>query len=241
MSGQQATNQRPRLIINDYTQNHPETKQPFQGAKFNGQAYWALKNNGRIVLIFKDNVWVNNQASPTRELELSFTERGVLFDTIRQAASNDDFVSAMVPVNQKVWIKENGKNKRSDTPVNIANIVIARNPEGEISMEYVKGDYKMQVFFAMPNAPKFKYRLKDGSVIEDSGRPSQSAARGWCNKMEPYLNKLEEDNYQPRVTNTNAGNGGGNNWPRNNNGGGNGGYNGGGGGSVPDFNDDEDF
>lgn len=241
---------RPKTILNDYTQPHPETEQPLPGAKHNGALRFEQKINGEVVLRVYDNIW-NDQKRVTREVSVNYNERGAIFDAVRTAADMSiPFVSAQIPINQNAWVRgSDGKSKRTDEPVNQCNLIVSRDDKGRISLTYQKGDYSFKCVFRLHNAASYKVKLPDGSVIEDFGMPSRSSARTWCNFHEPLLNSMELATWQPRQSNNNNNNnnaGGNNNWNRNNNAGGNGGGNQGGGNSgggsmnqtTQDFDDD---
>lgn len=238
---QQQGNTRAKTIFNDYTQPHPETEQPLQGARNNGQLRFEQKVNNAWVLRVYDNVW-NDQKRITREVEVNYNERGNIFDAVRQAADMSvDFVQACIPINQKGWVRgPDGKTKPSDEPINQCNIIIARDEKNRVTMTYQKADYKFTTVFRLHNAPAWKMRGKDGNVYEDFGAPSRAAARSWCNFHEQAMNTLSISTYVPRAPKTPAGGNGGGGW--NNNGGGNGGNSGGNGGGgmnqmTQDFDD----
>lgn len=236
---------RPKTILNDYAQPHPETEQPLPGAKHNGALRFEQKINGEIVLRVFDNVW-NDQKRVTREVSVNYNERGAIFDAVRLAADmSTPFVSAQIPVNQNAWVRgSDGKSKRTDEPVNQCNIIVSRDDKGRVSLTYQKGDYSFKTVFRLHNAASYKVKTPDGQVIEDFGMPSRSSARTWCNFHEQLLNDMERASWQPRVSNNGGGNnnngGGNNNWQNRNNNNGNGGGNGGGSmnQATQDFDDD---
>lgn len=228
---------RPKTMLNDYTQPHPETEQPLQGAKHNGALRFEQKINGDIVLRVFDGIW-SQEKRVTREVMLNYNERGVLFDTIRQAADmSTPFSSAQLPINQNAWVRGNdGKSKRTDEPVNSCNFIISRDEKGRVTLTYQKGDYSFKTVFRMANVAAMRVKNPDGTTTEDFGMPSRASARAWCNFHEELLNDLEWKSWKPKGgNNANAGGGqggGNNNWQNrggNNNGGGNSGGNAGGG------------
>lgn len=240
---------RPKTILNDYGQPHPETEQPLQGARYNGAMRFEQKISGEIVLRCFDNIFnANGPKAPPREVSLNYNERGVLFDTIRSAANlKEEFVSAQIPINQKAWIREGGASKLTPEPVNNCNLIVSRDDKGRVSLTYQKGDYSFKVVFRLHNAPAIRVKLADGSAIEDFGAPSRSSARIWCNWHEAKLNEMEQAAWKPREPKNGGaggGNGGNQSWKNNNSGGnnsGNGGNNGGGGSmnqTTEDFDDD---
>lgn len=216
---------RAKTLLNDYLQPHPETEQPFQGSKYNGQMRWEQKNNGDVVLRMYDGVYNPNQKNIVREVTMNYNERGVLFDTIRQAADIvQPFSTAQLPINQKVWTRENGQNKISDEPVNVCNFIITRDDKGRVTMTYQKGDYTFKTIFRLHNVAALRFKNAAGEVTEDYGFPSRASARTWCNFHESILNEMEMNAWKPRGGNNNQNNNnGGNNFNRNNNGGNNGG------------------
>lgn len=207
---------RAKTILNDYSQPHPETEKPVEGAKRNGQLRFEQKANGKIVLRVYDNVWNENAKPVTREAELNYSERGAIFDAVRQAAEkNTDFASLIIPVNQRQWMRTNGINKLSDEPINVCNFIITRREDGRISLTYQKADFKFETVFRLANVDAFKKRTKTGEIIEDRGAPSQASARSWCTFHEPTLNDMEKAAWKPKENKNN------NNFQNNNNGGGN--------------------
>lgn len=215
---------RPKTVLNDYGQPHPETEQPVQGARYNGALRFEQKSNGDIVLRCYDNVFSQGgEKRQIREVTLNYNERGVLFDYVRQAADMSvQFSSAQLPINQTGWLRENGQSKPTPEPVNMCNFIIGRDDKGRVSLTYQKGDFSFKTVFRMHNVPSVRYKTTGGEVVEDFGGPSRSSARTWCNFHEPLLNKMYIDVWKPKEPK--GGNGAGNNnWnkPNNNNGGGN--------------------
>lgn len=239
---------RPKTMLNDYAQPHPETEQPLQGAKHNGALRFEQKINGDIVLRVYDNIW-SDQKRQIREVTMNYNERGVLFDTVRQAADlSNPFASAQLPINQHSWVRENGQSKRTAEPVNSCNFIVSRDEKGRVTLTYQKGDFSFKTVFRMANVAAMRVKNADGTTTEDYGMPSRSSARSWCNFHEELLNDMEFKAWKPRGNAANNANGAGaannNSWQNrgNNNAGGG---NTGGGGSMAavttEFDDDVEW
>lgn len=215
---------RAKTILNDYMQPHPETEQPVQGAKHNGALRFEQKANGRIVLRVYDNVW-SDQKKTTREVELDYNERGTLFEAVRQASDEKcSFASVNIPINQRGWMRTATGNKLTDDPINMCNLIVSREPDGRVSLEYVKADFRFKVLFRLKNCASWKIKTVTGEIKDDAGLPSRASARTWCNFHETLLNDMERAVWTPRVTNAGGaggqgGAGGGQQWQPRNNGG----------------------
>lgn len=236
MSDFQKGTPRAKTMLNDYNQPHPETEQPMPGGKFNGAMRFEQKGNGKIVLRLHDGVWTTEKKT-TREVELDYMERGALFDAVLQAADEKSpFASVNIPVNQKGWVRGPTGSKPTDTPINMCNLIVSREPDGRVSLEYVKNDYRFKVVFRLKNVASYKIKMPDGTVKDDVGMPSRSSARSWSNWHAPLLNQMEREAWTPRETKpfNGGGQGGGNGggqWQQRNNG--SNGGNGGNGGNKP--------
>lgn len=224
-------NQRKKTLLDDWRQPHPSTLQPMPGGKYPATGVWQQKNNGAIVFKINDGVFNRDQKSNHKEVELSYSDRGCLFEAILQATTDANFGTKQIVVQKKQFIKSGGQSKISDNPIVQAMFTIIRDPNGVISFVYSKGDYKPQIVFRGPNDTVLYMKNEAGEKVEDRGTMSRWAARTWVQFHQERLNTMECAAWEPRVPKEGASNSYNNN--NNNNSGGS---------SEPDsFGDDIDF
>lgn len=250
-NGAPNANQRKKTILSDYRQPHPCTDEPMPGGKYPAQIMWDQKNNGEIVLKISDGIF-GEAKSNHKEVTMDYAHRGILFEAILEAASDPNFTQKSIAVRWKAFVFQGGQGRMSDQPILQCNFIVARDPNGWVTLGYVKGDYKVPVRFKGPKDSVVYIKGPDGNRTEDTGTMSRWAARSWVNFHRPILDRMEQDGWtppKPKGGNANGNNnGGGNNYNNNrpqgnNNGGGNNynqGNNGNGGGNsapapVDDF------
>lgn len=241
MQQQQNFQPRKKTILSDYRMPLPASVSPLEGARNPAQFQWELKNNGKIVFRVNDGVYKPGVKTTHKEVELDYSERGVLFEALREAVKNKDFVNKQVAVRKKDFVFTGGRGQMSDQPILKATFTIRRDERGVIYWGYSKGDYKVEVIFNGPNDCVIYYKDEQGQRREDHGALSRYYAMTYVRFHEPILNRMEEEHWTPPKPKegTGNGNGGGNNY-----GGGNGGnnnYGGGGNNQAPstDFDDDD--
>lgn len=233
MAQQQNFQPRKKTILNDYRMPLPASASPMEGARNPAQFMWELKNNGKIVFKVNDGVYKQGAKNTHKEVELDYHERGMIFEAIRDAINNKDFVNKQIPIRKKDFVFSNGRSQMSDQPILKATMTIRRDDQGIIHWGYSKGDYKVEVSFRGPFDTAVYYKDDQGNRREDFGALSRYSAAAYVRFHEPILNRIEEEHWTPpkQKEGSGGGNGGGNNY--------------GGGGSQPsgdDFDfDDVDF
>lgn len=230
---QQQFQPRKKTILNDYRMPLPASIAPLEGARNPAQFMWELKNNGKIVFKVNDGVYKQGAKNTHKEVELDWSERGMVFEALRDAVKNKDFVNKQIPIRKKDFVFTGGRSQMSETPILKATFTIRRDEQGIIYWGYSKGDYKVEVSFRGPNDTSVFYKDENGNRREDHGALSRYNAAAYVRFHEPILNRMEEEHWTPPKPKPDAGNGNYNS---------NGGGHTGGGGSKPsaDF-DDSDF
>lgn len=230
-------NQRKKTLLDDWRQPHPATLQPMQGGKYPAQGVFQQKNNGAIVFKINDGVFNRDQKTNHKEVELGYSDRGILFESVIEATNNVNFGTKQMVVQKKQFIKSGGQSKISDNPIVQAMFTIIRDANGVVTLVYTKGDYKAPLVFRGPNDTVLYMKNEAGEKVEDKGTISRWAARAWARFHCDVLNDMERAAWEPRAPRENqGGTGGGNNY----NGGGNNNSGGGGGGGNTNFDNFDD-
>ena len=237
---QGTNNQRKKTLLDDWRQPHPATLQPMSGGKYPAQGVFQQKNNGAIVFKINDGVFNRDQKTNHKEVELGYSDRGVLFEAVVEATNNAEFGTKQIVVQKKQFIKSGGQSKISDNPIVQAMFTIIRDANGVITLVYSKGDFKAPLVFRGPNDTVLYMKNAAGEKVEDKGTMSRWAARAWVQFHQRVLDEMERAAWEPRPPREGQGNGGGNNY-NNNGGGGNSGGGGGGNSSFDDTFDDVEF
>lgn len=187
---------RKKILINDYNHNQLKTENVPEGSKYPATGFFELANNGKIY--FKVNDGNYDPKNRNKEINLQADDRNSIFNLIRLAATSKDFETAVYEVTKHEFIFSGGRSKLSENPIVVASFSVAKDKRGVILLRYTKGDYKQLFAFTKPNHSKLLVK-KDGTMVESTEIMSSIYAKGWCDRMETYLNRLEEDNYQPPV------------------------------------------
>lgn len=240
MQQQQQFQPRKKTILSDYRMPLPASLVPLEGARNPAQFQWELKNNGKIVFKVNDGVYKQGAKTTHKEVEMDYSERGVVFEAIREAVRNKDFVSKQIAVRKRDFVFTGGRSQMSDQPILKATITIRRDDRGVIFWGYSKGDYKVEVVFSGPNDTVVYYKDSEGNRREDHGALSRYYAMAYVRFHEPILNRMEDEHWTPPKPKPDQNNGGGG---YNNNGGGNNNSNYGGNKQPPidDFDDEDVF
>lgn len=211
---------REKNIFNDYRITHPQTKEPAKGGKYRGQLTWGITSGGEIVMICNDGAYDpnNKNAGRMKEVKLNPMDRGQLFNLIRSAVTNKDFTRSTLPIRRRDFVFDNGRSRLSENPINICEFTVIRAGEGEISLGYRKGDYR--VLYPLTNENNVIKSFRDGQWVDDLAATSQTYTLGYLAWIENGLNKIENERHQsPKPKNSDGGNGGNSNYNNNNGGG----------------------
>lgn len=225
----QQANQRKKTLLDDWRQPHPATLQPMAGGKYPAQGVFQQKNNGNIVFKISDGVFNRDQKTNHKEVELNYSDRGVLFDSVLDAASDPNFGTKQLVFQKKGFIRAGGVSKISDSPIVQAMFTVIRDQNGVITLVYTKGDFKAPLVFRGSNDSVLYVKNEAGEKVEDRGLMSRWAARAWVSFHRTVLDQMERERWEPRPPKEGTGGGGG--------------YqdrNGGGGGSNNSFDDEFD-
>lgn len=191
---QQKFTPRKKIITTDYRQNQLKTENIPDGSKYPATGFFELANNGKIV--FKVNDGQYDPKNKNKEVELQADDRNALFNLIKLAAKSNNFDTASYEVADRRFVFNGGQAKMSDNPITLATFTVAKDKRGVIILLYAKGDYKQKFAFTQPSHSKILVK-KENETTQAYELMSSVYATGWCDRMETYLNRLEEDNYQP--------------------------------------------
>lgn len=190
---------RKKMFLNDWRQPHPSTEKPLEGAKFPAQFMWEITNAGKIVFKVNDGIFKEGGGGKNnhKEVEMGAYDRGILFETIAEAANSPDFTSKQYTIRKHDFVFTGGQSRMSESPVTKGVFTIKRDENGVISLTYSRGDYKATCLFKGPNSNTITMRGPDGTVVEDKGFMSRMAARRWVKFHEPILDRMEQDGWEP--------------------------------------------
>ena len=216
---------RPATIFNDFKFDMPKTTKPVEGAKFPATWTWEIGTTGKIMFKVNDGIFGrDDRNAKNKEIELSVFNRNQLLFVLEQAATDKEFKSTQVIVRDRIW--NNQMNRMNDTPSVIATFTVARNKNGEIKVNYVRGSYEVTFNMTSSLMQMKSKNSESGEVEENAGLASRAYTFTFVQFSRKFLDNEEWNRYsrEPKKGNGNGGgnrNGGGNNNWNNNNGGGN--------------------
>lgn len=256
---QDQVQRRPQTVFNDFRYPMPKSDKPVEGAKHPARWTWECGLNGNIYFKVNDGIWGrDDKNAKSKEVELSWADRGALFGLMEEAINNPNFSKSQYHVKKTVF---GSGGRMNDHPSILATFTIMRDGEGRILVGYTKGTYKVMFPFTSPYDSVILIASGDSEPREERGLMSRVYCKAFIDFSKRFLDDYEFNNFKPREKKGDSNNGGGgnrggnNNWGGNNNSGGNQGggsnWNGNGGGNngggqtrqapPQDFADDIDF
>jgi len=213
-NGQPKPQYRKKFILNDYRPPLPTTEEPLPGAKYPAQFMWEQKNNGAIVAKVHDGIFKEGSKNTHKEVEMDWGDRGVLFEALLEATTNDKFGMRKITPRKKQFIQGPGGGRMSDSPIAQVNYVVTRGDDGVISLGWSKGDYKAVFIFKGIRDLVIMMKNEDGQVVEDRGAMSRWSVRAYVQFHRPILDEMEANAWEPPKPRNDSGQ---NNRPQNNN------------------------
>lgn len=233
---------RPQTMFNDFRYPMPTSDKPVEGAKYPARWTWECGLNGNIYFKINDGVWGrDDKNAKSKEVEMSWADRGALFGLMEEAIRNPDFTKSQYVVKKTVF--GNG-GRMNDHPSVLATFTVIRDSDGRILVGYTKGTYKVMFPFTSPFDSVILVASNGGEPVENRGLMSRVYCKAFIDFSKVKLDDYEFNNFKPREkkgentsggNNNQGGNRGGNNWGGNSNSGsqgsGNSNWNGNGGGN----------
>lgn len=222
MSNQQQFARRPQTIFNDFRYPMPTSDKPVEGAKYPARWTWEFGANGNSIFfkVNDGNYGPTDKNAKSKEVELSFGDRGSLFTLIENALNDVNFTKSQYHVKKKTF----GPNGRlNDHASTLATFTVIRSAEGKIMVGYTKGTYKVMFPFTSPFESTIMVSTDGGEPREDHGLMSRVYCKAFIDFSRKFLDEYEFANYKPREkkgegSNTGGGQrqGGNQNWGGNN-------------------------
>jgi hypothetical protein len=196
-NGRPAFTPRKKTLLTDYRQPHPQSIEPVDGAKYPAQLMWDQANNGKIMLKVNDGIYKEGAKNNHKEIEMDYQHRGILFEALLEATTNENFGVKQFAVQWKQFVFAGGSGRMSDQPVLQANLTITRAANGVITLGYSKGDYKVQFKFHGPKDSKIYMKNEAGERVVDEGVMSRWHVRAWVHFHRPLLDRMDNDGWEP--------------------------------------------
>ena len=239
MSEQTKFPRRPATIFNDFKFDMPRSTKPVDGAKFPATWTWEIGLSGKIFFKVNDGIYgEQDRNAKNKEVELDLFDRNQLLFVLEEAVRNQEFASTQVIVRDKLYNNQLGRY--NEQPSVIATFTVARNKNGEIKVNFVRGSYEL-TFNMTSELLQMKTKDAEGNMGENLGLASRAYTYSFLKFSAKFLDIEEWSRYtRPEKKGGNGGNsgngGGGNNFRQGNGNGGNGGQQ-----SAPPQDFDEDF